>query len=358
MRKTAVTILLLSAVFLVNATPARAAALTEIKIQALITLLTSFGVDASTIANVGTILRGAPASSVALPGACVAITYTLLVGSADASTAGQVSLLQQYLGIGPTGYFGPVTEKAVQAWQSSRGIASLGTSGYGIVGPKTRSAMGCIGGASTPSQVSQAATSTTPYPTPVLPGTLDQDGATVPGHFTLSGVASSTTSVAVYIVPASYVGAPDLPSLENFSKPGTSRTARIAASVLTKRWSAYFATDGRGFQFPDGPYKIYVFGPTLLIGYGTVTVAGSTNPLLTCSLSGHRDPGGTTVTLSWTSNNASYALRTIEYSNGSTTAEAAYLPGIGTTTVDVLPGTTYRYTFYGQGVSTSCKVTL
>ena len=44
-----------------------------------------------------------------------------------------------------TGYFGPVTERAVQAWQSANGVVKMGTAattGFGNVGPQTRSAIG------------------------------------------------------------------------------------------------------------------------------------------------------------------------------------------------------------------------
>lgn len=43
-----------------------------------------------------------------------------------------------------TGYFGPLTEGAVQEWQASHGIVSNGTvltTGYGFVGPRTRAAL-------------------------------------------------------------------------------------------------------------------------------------------------------------------------------------------------------------------------
>lgn len=59
-----------------------------------------------------------------------------------------------------TGYFGPLTEHAVQSWQSMHQIVSSGTAqstGYGSVGPKTRAA---ITQAQLSSQVSTQATST------------------------------------------------------------------------------------------------------------------------------------------------------------------------------------------------------
>lgn len=43
-----------------------------------------------------------------------------------------------------TGYFGPLTETAVKKWQAAHGVVSSGdadTTGYGIVGPKTRAAI-------------------------------------------------------------------------------------------------------------------------------------------------------------------------------------------------------------------------
>lgn len=56
-----------------------------------------------------------------------------------------------------TGYFGPATEAAVQRWQSAHGIVGSGTpqtTGYGLVGPSTLSAMrvGCssLGGSTLP----------------------------------------------------------------------------------------------------------------------------------------------------------------------------------------------------------------
>ena len=70
--------------------------------------------------------------------------------------------LQQYLisqnllaAVSATGYFGKLTEAAVQQWQSSHGLVSSGTAattGYGAVGPKTRAAIAsACSGVSSPS---------------------------------------------------------------------------------------------------------------------------------------------------------------------------------------------------------------
>lgn len=70
---------------------------------------------------------------------CTTLTYGMSLGSRDSRTNGQVSDLQAYLQAGgylsgdPTGYFGALTKKAVQKFQSANGITS-----NGMVGPYTR----------------------------------------------------------------------------------------------------------------------------------------------------------------------------------------------------------------------------
>lgn len=85
--------------------------------------------------------------------ACVSLGGTLRYGSRGS----YVSKLQQFLvsaGLlssdSVTGYFGSLTQAAVQKWQASRGIASSGspdTTGWGVVGPRTRAALAACGDA-------------------------------------------------------------------------------------------------------------------------------------------------------------------------------------------------------------------
>lgn len=78
---------------------------------------------------------------------CPAITRLLTIGSqGEEVTALQAYLIATgFLSIeAPTGYFGSVTQAAVQAWQSARGIVTTGTpqtTGFGAVGPMTREAL-------------------------------------------------------------------------------------------------------------------------------------------------------------------------------------------------------------------------
>jgi len=82
------------------------------------------------------------------PSGCVALVHNLFIGHTDEDS---VIALQKFLikqsetkwpeGVGATGYFGPITEKAVQRFQAYRGIVSSGdpeTTGYGLVGKRTR----------------------------------------------------------------------------------------------------------------------------------------------------------------------------------------------------------------------------
>lgn len=90
---------------------------------------------------------------------CVQITRDLRSGKRDTETGGEVSTLQRFLKdrgyyTHPqiTGYFGPVTETALQRYQAAEKIVSAGapnTTGYGVVGPRTREVLtkaGCENG--------------------------------------------------------------------------------------------------------------------------------------------------------------------------------------------------------------------
>lgn len=84
--------------------------------------------------------------------------YNLYLGRTDEATAGEVTRLQTWLATMPeiyperlvTGYFGPATEQAVQRYQATQGIVSSGapeSTGYGVIGPKTRQKINaCVSG--------------------------------------------------------------------------------------------------------------------------------------------------------------------------------------------------------------------
>ena len=84
------------------------------------------------------------AALVAVSGGTVAGVTVLHAGSAEQAVAAVVKSrgsdvreLQQKLGVGADGVFGPVTERALKRWQRAHGLVA-----DGIAGPNTRAAMG------------------------------------------------------------------------------------------------------------------------------------------------------------------------------------------------------------------------
>ncbi len=129
---------------------AHAAALTDAQVSSILSLLTSFGADASTIANVKASLTGGTPSTPSTPstgGSSCSFSRDLTVGS----TGSDVTCLQNalkaggYMTVNATGYFGPATRAAVVAWQNAAKV----TPAAGYFGAKSRAAFN-VGGGSTP----------------------------------------------------------------------------------------------------------------------------------------------------------------------------------------------------------------
>ena len=86
---------------------------------------------------------------------CPVIARNLGIGSEGADVTALQRFLAADVSIYPegtvSGYFGSLTERAIQRWQTKQGIVSSGapgTTGYGAVGPQTRNALQNCGGAS------------------------------------------------------------------------------------------------------------------------------------------------------------------------------------------------------------------
>ena len=114
------------------------------QLQAQIALL-----DATSSSSSAPVVTSAPS---VVPAAlsrasCPALSRALSRGSRgdDVRSLQSFLLSHEYLGQdGVTGYFGPLTESAVKLWQKNNDIASSGTAattGWGLVGARTRSAI-------------------------------------------------------------------------------------------------------------------------------------------------------------------------------------------------------------------------
>jgi hypothetical protein len=158
--------------FATTISTAEAAALTDSQIQSIVSLLQSFGADATTIANVQASLMGQPTSGgtggTMTSSAC---PYTWNTNLTVGSTGADVMALQKFLnsnaatqvaasGAGSPGnestYFGSLTKAAVAKYQTANGISPAA----GYVGPLTRASLnaqctsgstgGTSGGGTTP----------------------------------------------------------------------------------------------------------------------------------------------------------------------------------------------------------------
>ena len=124
---------------------AQAAALTSAQVQSILSLLTSFGADASTIANVqASLTGGTPTTTTTTTTGTTASSCSFTKDLTIGSTGTEVTCLQNALIAKgdmtgkATGYFGAITKAAVIKWQKSAGV----TPAAGYFGAKSRAAFG------------------------------------------------------------------------------------------------------------------------------------------------------------------------------------------------------------------------
>jgi hypothetical protein len=129
---------------------AHAAALTASQVQSILSLLSSFGADSTTIANVQASLTGsAPVSTGTGSSSSSSCSFTrdLTVGSTGADVTCLQNALKAggYMSANATGYFGAMTQSGVVAWQKAAGVSPAA----GYFGAKSRAAFGGTSSGST-----------------------------------------------------------------------------------------------------------------------------------------------------------------------------------------------------------------
>lgn len=147
------------------------AALTEAQIQSILSLLSSFGADQTTINNVNSSLRGQPVAAAPSAGAC-GFSRDLTVGA----KGDDITCLQNYLSVSPaTGYFGSLTKAAVAKWQAANGLSPA----VGYFGSLSRAKYSSLTAGAPTTQTTTGTTPTTPT-TPAAAGTLKVESGVQP----------------------------------------------------------------------------------------------------------------------------------------------------------------------------------
>jgi peptidoglycan hydrolase-like protein with peptidoglycan-binding domain len=121
----------LAIVFFIMPSISFAATLTSGQIQSILSLLSSFGADSATIANVQAALTGIPSTNISSNTGSATSSCTFTKDLTLKSSGSDVTCLQQALitngysiPAGATGYFGAQTQAAVMAWQKANSISS------------------------------------------------------------------------------------------------------------------------------------------------------------------------------------------------------------------------------------------
>lgn len=141
-----------------SALPAQAASLSSSQVQAILSLLSSFGADQGTINNVSAALNGQATTAVASSASSYTFNTDLTIGSTGADvTALQNDLIAGgYLAAGlNTGYFGSLTAAGVSKWQAANGISATG-----YFGPLSRAKLNASSSMSSSTSMASTTTST------------------------------------------------------------------------------------------------------------------------------------------------------------------------------------------------------
>lgn len=271
-----------------------AAGLTNTQIQSILSLLSAFGADAGTIANVTTALNGGTPST---RGSAFCHTWNtdLTVGSQgdDVSALNQALTASGIDTTGNTSVFSENNAGDVVSFQSHYGIRQTG-----YVGPMTRAKLNALYGCSSvqtlaPTPASTTAPSSSSNTTPVITSVSTKGS----GDFEMN--AGGTASIwGAYLAgeamtPKVYIGGVQAPVVQVLGTANTSIYINVPSSLT------------------PGSYPLYVVSSYGTSNTVTVKILGSSASTSTITLFSNKDPNPSTgaVDIIWnTSSPASVAL--------------------------------------------------
>jgi len=342
-----------------SVTPANAA-LTTSQVDAIISLLQSFGADATTIANVQASLTGGTPSVPSTPSTSSVCPYTWSVSLDSGSSGADVMALQKFLnsdsdtmiassGVGSAGsetdYFGGLTKAAVVKFQNkyaSEVLTPVGLSaGTGYFGSSSRAkANSLCATASTPT------TPTTPTDTPSTPATgtgLSVVGGTQPAA-TLAPDSAARVPFTNFIVTAGSDGDVVMDNV-TVERTGLAPDAVFSGIVLldsdgvqlgTSKTlnSNHQATVGAKVTIPAGTSKVFTIAGNMAADNssrdGTIATLSVIGVNTSATVSGSLPIAGTAQTI-----NASLAIGTVTMGISSFDPNSAQSKEIGSTGVRV-----------------------
>jgi PKD repeat protein len=316
----------------------------------------------------GTTIIGTPAIS----GVCPSLSRVLKRGSVGVDVSSLQQFLAQDRSVYPeglvTGYFGALTQSAVQRWQTKFGVVSSGspaTTGFGVVGPRT---MAAIRATCSP------AINTSSGPTPAIVGGVIQTTPAT-GVVPLTVNITATVNIARSCVATEYaLDFGDGSGIQKIAVPAGHCTPMSQSFTHTYRTAGSFT-----IKLSSGTHQstasIIVSGPAPTDAL-TATVGSSTSPL-TATFTGtiiSTDAGscasdctdqlnfgdGTSITIPIPATGAQSFTVTHTYASAgtytatlTTTAESGTMQTVAKTTVTVTgtpPVTTYSITSVLTGV--------
>ena len=262
--------------------PAVHAALTESQIQSILSLLSSFGADQTTINNVNASLRGQATSggSTSSGASCSAFSRDLTLNA----TGSDVQALQVLLnangfpvaatGAGSAGsestFFGSLTQSALAKWQAANGVSPA----VGYFGPITRAALASSGACGATSGGTTGGTTT---PAPVGTG-LSVSAATQPQNG-LAPQGTSRVPFTNFTLTAGSDGAVTVNSVV-VKRTGLGNNAAFAGVVLIDQDGNQLgtaksfnsndqATIGEAFTIPAGQSRTFTVGGNMAASLAT-----------------------------------------------------------------------------------------
>ncbi|MCR4330445.1 MAG: carbohydrate-binding protein [Patescibacteria group bacterium] len=268
------------------------------------------------------------------------------------SEGAEVTKLQQYLAKDPalypegtiSGYFGVLTEAAIKRFQQKYGIVSAGTpesTGYGMVGPKTRAKLNeLMGGDTTTTTPSQTTTPNANNTTPSIQITAKTTASLSESVSFTAQTADDGRPFGTLTITWSKIDGPGTVTFSN------TRTANTAVSFSETGRYHIKATVSDGVLSAGDTIAIDITSASTPTDPATTTPPTST-PTLTFSATPTSITKGATVMLTWVSTNVS----TCTASSGWSGSKAAS----GSATLSPTQTTTYILSCAGTGGNTVAK---